>query len=100
MALGICYLEQGLFELASKRFEALAERVPDNPDLYYYAALALTGGKRPGLLPMAKVKKMEEYLCAARGLDPTRIHVLVFLAMIKFDYYLKNGLRVLPPTVS
>ena len=100
LGLGICYSELGLYDLARGTLESLVQRIPDRADLYYYLALALTNGKRPGLLSIGQVRKIEEYLNAAIALDATKAHFALFLALVKFDYYVKNGLRVSAPTVE
>jgi tetratricopeptide (TPR) repeat protein len=97
-AMGICYLDLRLYDLASKYFAKAIEQIPDYGDVYYYYALALFKGKRPRVLSLTEIRKIEEYLNAAIQIDNTKSKYYYLWALIKHDFYIKNGLKVNPPT--
>jgi len=97
-AMGICYLDLGLYDLASKYFAKAIDQIPDYGDAYYYRALALLKGKRPRVLTLKEIKEAEDYLSAAIQIDDSKSRYYYLWALLKHDYYIKNGLRVSPPT--
>jgi len=97
-AMGICYLDLGLYDLATKYFAKALEQIPDYADVYYYYALALLKGKRPKLLGLTTIRKIEDYLNAAIQIDNTKSKYYYLSALIKHDFYIKNDLSVSPPT--
>jgi len=96
-AMGICYLDLRLYDLASKYFAKAIEQIPDYGDAYYYYALALFKGRRPKILTLTEIRKIEEYLNAAIQIDNTKSKYYYLWALIKHDFYIKNGLKVNPP---
>ena len=99
-AMGICYLDLGLYDLAIKYFAKAVEEMPDNGDSYYYYALALLRGKRPKISTLAEIRKIEENLNAAIKIDDTKSEYYYLWALIKHDFYTCNGLAVKAPTVE
>jgi tetratricopeptide (TPR) repeat protein len=97
-AMGICYLDLKLYDLAIKYFAKAIEQLPDYGDAYYYYALALFKGRRPKILTLTEIRKIEEYLNAAIQIDNTKSKYYYLWALIKYDFYIKNGLKVNPPT--
>ncbi len=98
-AMGICYLDLYMYDLACKYFSKAIEYIPDYPDVYYYFALSLLKGKKPGILTLSEIKKVEEYLNTAIQLeDKAKYYYL--LVLIKYEFYVKNGLKVNPPNVE
>ena len=97
-AMGICYLDLGLYDLAIKYFAKAVEEMPDNADSYYYYALALLKGKRPKILTLAEIREIEEYLNAAIKIDDTKSKYYYLWALIKYDFYKCNGLAMKAPT--
>ena len=51
-------------------------------------------------LGWSRVKTIEGYLDAALKIDPGEAHFYYLLALLKYDYYLTNGLRISPPTID
>jgi len=68
-AIALCYLQLGLHELAIKNFKRALELMPDDADVYYYYGLSLLRGRRPKLLSLTEVKRIEEYLETALQLN-------------------------------
>ncbi|MSU62993.1 MAG: hypothetical protein EXS31_11470 [Pedosphaera sp.] len=100
LAMGICYLDLGLYDLAAKFFSKAIEVVPDRADGYYYHALAAIKGRKPKLLTFPEVKKVEEYLNAAIQIDGSKATYYYLWLIIKHEFYVKNGLKINPPTVE
>lgn len=98
VSLGLCYLRLGLFDLAQKAFLTAAETAPECGDAYFWSACAATKGRRLKSIPLADVRKMEEYVNAALAVDFNHPSYIGFAALIKRDCYRLNGLRVEPPT--
>jgi tetratricopeptide (TPR) repeat protein len=97
-AMGICYLDLRLYDLAAKYFARAIEQMPNSGDVYYNYALALFRGRRPKVLTLTEIKKIEEYLNAAIQVDSSKAKYYYLWALIKHDFYVKNGLRITPPT--
>jgi tetratricopeptide (TPR) repeat protein len=100
LAMGICHLDLGLHDLAAKSFAKAIETQPENPDNYYYQALAIIKGRKPKLLSLKEVREIENHLAAAVQLDPGRAVYRYLLLAVKYEFYLKNGLRVPPPSIE
>lgn len=100
LAMGICYLDLGLYDLATKFFSKAIEQIPDYGDVYYYYALALIKGRKPKVLTLTEIKKIEEYINAAIQIDNSRAKYYYLWALIKYDFYMKNGLRMSPPNLE
>ncbi len=95
-ALALAYLQLGIFELAIKNFQRAVELMPDYADAYYYYGLALIRGRRPKTLSLAEVRRIEQYLATARQLDARPAKYYYLAAILKYDYYLSNGLICSP----
>jgi len=96
--LALCWLHVGLFDLAAKNFKRALELVPDYADAYYYYGLSLIRGRRPKLLSLGEAKRIEQHLEAALQLDDRPAKYYYLAGMLKFDYYLANGLLCHPPS--
>ena len=100
LAMGICYLDLGLHDLAAKAFAKSVEDQPENADNYYYHALAIIKGRKLKLLTLNEVKEIEALLSAAVQLDPTKGVYHHLLLAVKYEFYLKNGLKLPPPSLD
>lgn len=65
--------------------------------LHYFLALAQLAGRRPGRLPQNEVQKIEGRLRQASR-DPTSSHARLLYAFVKHDFYVRNCMRIEPPT--
>jgi hypothetical protein len=90
---------RGLFEEAARRFSALIRREPQRSDLRYYLVLSYLAGKRVKLLASDVVMKLEEHLRVALAIEFSP-HTRWLCALIKYDYYVLNGLREPWPTID
>lgn len=98
--MGVCYLELKLFDRALRFFEKALDEMPESAKIYYYYALALLNGKRPKVHTFSEIKKIEDYINSAIDLDDTKAEYHYLLALIKYDFYVTNGLRQQPPTYT
>jgi tetratricopeptide (TPR) repeat protein len=96
--LALCYLQLGLHDLSCKNFKRTMELMPEYSDVYYYYGLALMRGRRPKILMLNEVRLIEQYLETAMQLDDQQAKYYYLAAMLKFDYYVANGLCVRGPS--
>ncbi len=98
-ALGLSYLDLRLYDQALSSLKQALGKGSQEAGLYFYIALASLGGKQPRVLTFTKVKEVESYLEAAvrSGAGP---EAQLLWAIIKYDYYRANGLRVPPPSIE
>jgi tetratricopeptide (TPR) repeat protein len=99
-AMGICNLDLGLFERAKEYFLTAIELMPENAEPYYYSVLSLLKGRRPQVVTLTEIREAEKYLGAAVKIDDSRAKYHYLWALIKYDFYVKNGLRATSPTVD
>jgi len=97
LAIGICYLKLGLFDLCDRFLRTFIDSHPDDPAGYFYRAICHFKGKRPRTASLPVVREAEQLLCTAMELDPTNGRYDVTLAAIRHDYYLLNGMRAPTP---
>lgn len=92
---GVRFLNYGLYPQAIACLEKAMQAELSNPDVYFYAAAALLGGKRPFLADRASIKKAEEYLNVAIAIGGKALYPYL-LAYIRYDYHEKKMLRSIP----
>lgn len=100
LAMGICHLDLGLHDLAAKSFVRAVEAQPENADNYYYHALAIIKGRKLKLLALKEVREIENLVAAAVQLNPAKAVYRHLLLAVKYEYYLKNGLKISPPSLE
>ena len=94
-SLGMCRLKLKLYPKASEAFEKAMGVEFDNADLYFYAAIALLGGRKPFLAPRRDIDKIESYINAAISIEPKPIYYLLW-SYVRYDYYFRKSFRVTP----
>lgn len=99
-ALGLSYLDLRMYKLAIDALSKALDRGPREANILYYIALAYINGRRPKILKLSNIKSIENYLSAAIQLERDQAHYLYLWALIKYDYYLVNGLRIPPPSLE
>lgn len=92
-SLGLCYLQLRSYDLAIKQFMAALENSPDEPDYYYYLAVAKLRGGRIKNISLPLAKEVEQQLLAALELKHDNLKVIWFLYILKHEYYFLNGLK-------
>ena len=100
LSLGLCYLEMRTYPLAQKSFEQVIEASPLGSSAYYFCALATIRERRLMTLSLREARQLEMYLNAAWQLDTEAPQYRLLLAMLKRDFYEKNGLKVTPPNAA
>jgi tetratricopeptide (TPR) repeat protein len=98
--LGLSYLDLRLYDPALRYLKAALGKGINEANLLYYIAIATLGGRRPRVLSLSQIRETESYLDAAVRLDPSRSHYFYLWALLKYDYYLTNGLCSGPPTLE
>jgi len=91
-SLGIKYLQQHSYKQAIKSLSTALEKAAGTADLHYYLALAMSGDQRPKLLALSTVRAIEKHLHTATEIDPTCGHAYLLWALVKYDYYVLNGM--------
>lgn len=94
-SLGLVFLAQGIHDKAREHLDQAIELGFDDSEIYYYTAIALLKGKKPGTLSRPAVEKAKSYLQAAIDMEPRGIYWLL-MAYINYDYYARKHLRVSP----
>lgn len=92
---GLRKLTYGLYPQALASIEKAMQADQSNPELYYYAVIALLQGKRAFLADRSTIKKVEEYLNVAIAISNKPIYYYL-LAYIKYDFYFNKKLRTSP----
>lgn len=100
LALGICYLDTGNYEIALKTLEKAIALMPNNPEVYFYYALALIKGRKPRIITLNEIKKIEEYIQSAINFGGEKSKYYILSAIIKSEYYTKNGIRIVGESVE
>lgn len=100
LGLGLCYLQMKTYPLATKCFEQIIEHSPDVSQAYYYFVLSKIAGRRLMTLSLTEVRQFETYLNTATLIDSEIPHYALLFAMLKRDYYERNGMKVSPPNSS
>lgn len=95
LALGICLLKLGLYDLAAKHVNDAISANVDNAEAYLYAAVACLAGKRPFLISIADARSALLYLDAARMLEERGIFDYLS-GFIREDFFERKFLRVSP----
>ena len=99
-SLGLFYLRLKLYDFAIRNIEKAIELMPEESDVYYYYALSLMKGRKPKLISLTEIKKIEGFINTAIQLNDANGNYYYLWALIKYDFYLKNGLRSPDPSLD
>jgi len=94
-AMGICQLKRKMYSYALTYFEKAIALLPDEGDVYYYAAISVFNGKRPFMAQLSNVKKAVEYVDTALNFSEEGIYYYL-KHLIHNDYYEKKHLNCSP----
>lgn len=90
-----CWLRLKLYDKARQRFEEAIEENFDNPEAYFYAAVATLKGKKAFLTPLAEIRKALAFLDAALAIESRGVfHYMK--AYLKYDFFARKHLNVSP----
>ena len=95
MSMAFVDLKLKLYDEAISHFQKAMEEEFDNPDLYFYGAVALLRGKKAFLAKRADIDKAEEYINAALTIEEKGIYYLLF-AYIRSDFHKRKYLQASP----
>jgi len=90
--LGLIYLHLKMYDLATRHFKCTIELAPTFADAYFYLGLASIRGRRPKLMDLLEIRKIEEHLTKAIALDDRPAKFYYFAGILKYDFYAANGL--------
>lgn len=97
LSMAHCYITLGHFDRAEEYVENALDLIPSHPDPYFYKALCSVGGKKPSIMSMDEVKEVENWLESAIEIGKQKGLPLVLLGIVRYEYYVKNGLKPPPP---
>jgi hypothetical protein len=97
LALGVCYLKLGLFDLSDRFIRQMIDAHPADPSGYYYRAICVLKGKRPRTASLPVIREAEQLIGTALELDPSNGCYDALLAAVRHDYYVLNGMRAPVP---
>ncbi|MCI4670926.1 MAG: tetratricopeptide repeat protein [Bacteroidia bacterium] len=98
--IGLVNLHLGLYDLAQNNLSKAIEIDPDEGRSYYFLALAKLQRRRPSNLIMPELKEIEQLVLAGISLSPSKAVFYCFLAYLKYEYYLMNGMSDGKPGVN
>ena len=98
--LGHCYLFLGLYKNAISCFNQAIELIPSDSDAQYYYSISLTLGKPLMILTRSEIREIEEKLNNAIRINSNLGKYHIFSAVLKHEYYIKNGQKITPPPPS
>ena len=92
IAIALFYIRLKLYDIAVSVLENIVKENPDEPECYYYLALANIKGRRIKVIPMTEIKSIIKYIDAAIAIcDVPKYYY--FKAIVYYDYYYLNSLR-------
>ena len=93
--IGCCLLRLKMFDRALLSLGRVVTSDPYNVEALFCMAVAGLKGRRPFQVPLADIRKIQECLDAALLIDERAIF-RYFLAYLKYDFYERHFLRVVP----
>jgi hypothetical protein len=88
------------YEQAIVAFSQAIDAEPSASEAYYYLALSRLRGKRPRALSYSEAEAITQHLKTACRLDEKQAHFFYLWALVKLDFYIKNGFEDRPPYVE
>ena len=98
-SLGLSYLRLNLYDYSIRYFKRSIDLTPENPECYYYYALSLIKGRRPKVLRLNEIRKIQELINTSIQMD-NKSKYYYLSAIINYDYYASNGLKVPEPNYN
>jgi tetratricopeptide (TPR) repeat protein len=100
IGIGLCYLQTGAYALAEKQFEKVVGMESSLAHGYYYSAICGMKGRNLGGISLREIRHIEALINTAIQIDGSRGEFKLFSAILKRDYYERNGLRASSPSCS
>lgn len=95
LALAICLIKLGQYPRALVQVSEAINYNVDNPEAYFYSAIARLGGKRPALGNMHILREALDDLESAKALEQ-RGAFYYLSGLIRSDYFERKRIRQLP----
>lgn len=99
LAAALTHIMLESFDSARMLLERLRQLDPTISYGWYASAIAELKGRRPWLLNRDEAVLVQSQALKALQIAPSHAHFALFLALIKEDYFVKKGFRVVHPTV-
>ena len=93
--INLCSYEQAIAALSQA-----IDAAPSTSEAYYYLALSRLRGKRPGALNYSEAEAITQNLKTACRLDGKQAHFFYLWALVKLDFYIRNGFEDRPPYIE
>ncbi|MEZ2239520.1 hypothetical protein [Microcoleus sp.] len=100
-------LNQGIQSLDVKSYQQsinfFNDAIKANPLIayaYYYLALALLRGRRPKILKRSEIEEIDQLLATATAMGDFDATVYWFRALVRYDYYVGNGMNCPSPSIE
>ena len=87
IALAMCHIDAENYSFALGILEKLANNDCMDPNVFYYMSIAMLEGKKPRVLHIKQIRKVESYLNSAQVLSDGNGVYYILQAAIKRDYY-------------
>lgn len=100
LALGLCLLHRGEWRSAHRHFARARALDAREARASYFAALALTQGRRPRALRSSVFDEVDRLLGDAQAADETAGIYPYVRALFRWDFYENNGMLVPEPAVD
>lgn len=94
-SLAMCYLKLRLYDKAIEAFDKVMDDFVDNPETYFWAAVARLRGQNAFVADREDIDRIVEYINASILIEPKGIYYF-FLAYIKYDYFERKYLNTTP----
>lgn len=94
-ALAMCFLKLKMYDKAIAAFDKAIVDDFENPETYYWAAVAVLRGKKAFLCQRSDIDKAEEYLNTAIMIEPRGVFYY-FWAYLRYDFHSRKFLRMQP----
>lgn len=98
-SLGICKLQQGLYDEAINLFERNILFSAGDANTFFYYAIALLKGKKPFLVARNEIDKIEELLKNAIAIDEKGIYYY-FHGYVRYDHHERKGYRMVDKSIE
>lgn len=94
--LGICQMLLGDFDSAMSHLENSLQEDPSSANTHYFRACVLLKGRRPRRMSLSEIRAVEAELSKAIRCKDAPKQAYQLAALIKYDYYQRNGLLATP----
>lgn len=99
-AVGLHYLDIGLYDESIEAFQSARKTDPSNANTFYYLGLAHVAGKALRSCTLSQIRTAESFLDASMRLGMNQAHLYYLWVLIKYDFYRANGLRETAPSLD